>query len=90
MAFEINNENTGMIFPNEVEEGSGKPVFTGVLNVDGVQKRIALWENFDEEGNFKSFGAKIQDPYQEEAPKSKSYSSKPKAGYGGTRPKPRR
>lgn len=46
MAFEIEKENTGIAFPNDGSEAGGrKPQWSGSVNVEGKQLRVAIWEN---------------------------------------------
>tara|TARA_X000001388_G_scaffold43958_2_gene31047 strand:+ start:1381 stop:1605 length:225 start_codon:yes stop_codon:yes gene_type:complete len=52
--------NTFVIFKQDVEEGSNKPIFTGEVNVDGVKKRLAGWVNKDPKGKVRVNG-KVSD-----------------------------
>lgn len=78
----VQQEDSGLLFKNDNEEGSKRPDISGYINVRGEQFRIALWEN--EKG---SYGAKIQDSDAEpngeaEAPK-KSYGASSGGNGGG-------
>jgi hypothetical protein len=68
----INNENSGLIFTNEVEEGSRRPQLSGFLNVNGEQYKIAMWEN---DGG--SYGVKLElnDESESAPPKKQAASS---------------
>jgi uncharacterized protein (DUF736 family) len=56
------NTNTGAIFKNEEKIGA-QPDYRGTINVDGVDKQIALWVKESKAGK-KFFSAKISDPYK--------------------------
>lgn len=84
MAFEIENEGQVLIFESKDNSGK-KPDYYGYANVDGEQKHISLWANYDEEGNFKSFGGFIKEPYVAEAKAGAKSSQTMKP-----RPKPQR
>jgi uncharacterized protein (DUF736 family) len=58
------NTNTGAIFKNEQKTGS-QPDYRGTINVDGVDKQIALWVK-DSKAGKKFFSAKISEPYQKD------------------------
>jgi uncharacterized protein (DUF736 family) len=55
------NTNTGAIFKNEQKTGS-QPDYRGTINVDGVDKQIALWVKESKAGK-KFFSVKISEPY---------------------------
>lgn len=60
--FEVENENSGLLF--EVNSENEKaPDYSGVINVEGNQYEIALWEK--EFKNGVGFGARIK-PVSEE------------------------
>jgi hypothetical protein len=40
---EYDNTNRGVLFPNDKEGNENRPDYTGKINVDGVDKRIAAW-----------------------------------------------
>lgn len=64
----IENENTGLMFRNELEAGSKRPDMSGNINVNGEQFQIALWEKEGENGYF--YSVKISPPYEEKPKKS--------------------
>lgn len=37
------NTNRGVLFPNDKEGNESRPDYTGKINVDGVDKRLAAW-----------------------------------------------
>jgi hypothetical protein len=45
----VEKENTGVIFEND-SENEKAPQFSGVINVNGEQLRIALWEKEGKNG----------------------------------------
>lgn len=59
----IENENQGLIFPNDNATSDKAPDFTGAINVDGEQKQIALWWKEFEKGG-EGFSVKISEPYE--------------------------
>jgi uncharacterized protein (DUF736 family) len=59
------NTNTGAIFKNEQKTGS-QPDYRGTINVDGVDKQIALWVK-DSKAGKKFFSVQISEPYQPQA-----------------------
>lgn len=71
------NTNTFVLFKQDVEQGSKKPLFTGTINIDGKEKRIAAWVNKDAKGgtrlngNISEFQKKEEakpEPVSEEVP----------------------
>lgn len=52
-------ENGGVIFKNDKKTQDNHPDYTGKINVDGVEKRIALWVKQGRAGEF--FSVKISD-----------------------------
>jgi len=64
--------NTGAIFKNNKKEKETHPDYRGKINVDGVEKEIALWVNTSKNG-LQYFSASISEPYiVEEKHESKS------------------
>lgn len=63
---EYDNTNTGAIFKNESATGN-QPAYKGKINVDGVNKQIALWVKQTKDGK-PFFSVKISDEYKAEAP----------------------
>jgi len=49
---EYQTENRGVLFPNRYkEEGDNKPDYTGKVDVNGEEWRLAAWENTSKKGN---------------------------------------
>jgi uncharacterized protein (DUF736 family) len=49
---EYETENRGVLFPNRYkEDGDNKPDYTGNVDVQGEQWRLAAWENTSAKGN---------------------------------------
>lgn len=49
------NTNRGVLFANDKDGNDSRPDFTGKINVDGVEKRLAAWTQFsDKVGEFLS------------------------------------
>lgn len=40
---DFDNTNRGVLFPNDKGDNDARPDYTGKLNVDGVDKRLAAW-----------------------------------------------
>lgn len=60
-----NKQNSGAIFKNKYKtEGDYKPDYKGTVNIDGVNKEIALWVRTDKNGG-EYFSVKISEPYQQ-------------------------
>jgi len=58
---EYDNTNSGALFRNNKRANERAPEFTGNINVDGVEKRIAAWVKESRAGN-KFFSIKVSDP----------------------------
>jgi uncharacterized protein (DUF736 family) len=56
------NTNSGAIFKNE-KKADNHPDYKGKINVDGIDKDIALWLKTAKDGKTKYFGVKITEPY---------------------------
>jgi len=54
--------NTGAIFKNNKKEKETHPDYRGTINVDGVEKEIALWVRTSQKG-MQYFSAAISEPY---------------------------
>jgi len=67
MSKEYDNTNTFVLFKQDVEEGSNKPLFTGTANMDGKEKRAAVWVNKDAKGNTRLSGKFSEFQKKEEA-----------------------
>lgn len=59
-------ENTGAIFKNDKKTSDKAPDYKGKINVDGVDKAIALWVR-DAKNGTKYFSVKIEEPYNKPA-----------------------
>jgi uncharacterized protein (DUF736 family) len=55
--------NSGAIFKNE-KKADNHPDYKGKINVDGVDKEIALWLKTSKDGKTKYFSVKVSEPYQ--------------------------
>lgn len=40
---QFDNTNRGVLFPNDKQGNDARPDYTGKINVDGVEKRLAAW-----------------------------------------------
>lgn len=40
---DFDNTNRGVLFPNDKGDNESRPDYTGKINVDGVDKRLAAW-----------------------------------------------
>ena len=60
MADQYDDTNRGAIFKND-KTADNQPDYTGKINVDGVEKRIALWVRESAKGT-KYMSASISDP----------------------------
>ena len=64
---EYNNENRGVLFPNKYkEDGDKKPNYTGSVDVQGEQWRLAAWENTSKNG-VKYISLVVSEPKEKEA-----------------------
>lgn len=66
--------NSGAIFKNDKKTSDKAPDYKGKINVDGVDKAIALWMRESASG-VKYFSVKIEEPYQPKATAERTYSS---------------
>lgn len=57
------NTNRGAIFKNDNKTSDNHPDYRGKINVDGVDKEIALWLKTSKDGTKKFFSASISNPY---------------------------
>jgi uncharacterized protein (DUF736 family) len=62
---EYDNTNAGAIFKNETATGN-QPTYRGKINVDGVDKQIAMWVKQTKDGK-PFFSVKISEPYKADA-----------------------
>ena len=58
------NTNRGALFRNEKKENDKQPDYTGKINVDGVDKRLAAWVSESKAGK-KYFSIRVSD-FQEQ------------------------
>lgn len=66
---EYDNNNSGVLFKNEKEEGSKQPDYKGTAEVNGKQLEIAAWIRVSKTGK-KFMSLKFQEPRQKkDAPK---------------------
>jgi hypothetical protein len=56
MANKYDDTNTFVMFKDDVEEGSNKPMFTGYGNWNGEKVRFAGWVNKDSKGQVRING----------------------------------
>lgn len=63
---EYNNENRGVLFPNKYkEDGDKKPNYTGSVDVQGEQWRLAAWDNTSKNG-VKYISLVVSEPKEKE------------------------
>lgn len=68
---DYDNNNSGVLFKNEKEEGSKQPDYKGTAEVNGKQLEIAAWIRTSKTGK-KFMSLKFQEPRQKkDAPKGK-------------------
>mgnify|MGYP003109840631 CR=1 FL=1 len=48
---EYDNTNKGCVWPNKFKFSAKAPDFTGYVNVDGTEMRVACWIHTDDQGN---------------------------------------
>ena len=52
---EFDNTNRGVLFTNDKGDNENRPDYTGKINIDGTEKRLAAWvKNSDKVGDFLS------------------------------------
>ena len=74
------NTNRGAIFKNEQKTGS-QPDYRGTINVDGVDKQIALWVK-DSKAGKKFFSVQISEPYNPQQAAPQAQAAQAKTGNG--------
>lgn len=52
---QYDNTNRGVLFPNDKQGNEARPDYTGKINVDGVEKRLAAWVTESKSGNVSQF-----------------------------------
>jgi len=60
--------NKGVIFTNNYKKADTHPDFKGKINVEGLEKEIALWVKKDKNGNA-MFSAAISNPWNPDGDK---------------------
>ena len=64
---EYDNTNRGVLFRDEKRSNEKAPEYTGTINVDGVEKRLAAWIKVSSKGT-KFFSLSVSDPKPQSAP----------------------
>lgn len=64
----FDNTNRGAIFKNDYKTTDSHPEYKGKINVDGVDKEIALWVKKTKDGK-SFFSVAISEPYVKDAEK---------------------
>lgn len=54
-AVQYDNTNRGVLFPNDKQGNESRPDYTGKINVDGVEKRLAAWVTESKSGSVSQF-----------------------------------
>ena len=73
MAKEYDNTNTFRLFKEDEEEGSNKPQFTGIIDVDGKELRLAAWVKKTQQGKTWLSG-RVSELQKKPAPKAEPQS----------------
>ena len=60
---EYDNTNTIIVFKNDKDGNDKKPDYKGKVNVDGVEKEVALWIGKTKNGN-EMLKGKVQEPFK--------------------------
>lgn len=71
--------NTGAIFKNNKKEKDTQPDYRGTINVEGLEKEIALWVRTSQKGT-QYFSVSISNPYvaeEKHEPESKKFDDLP-------------
>jgi hypothetical protein len=58
---EYDNTNTFTLFKNNIEDNPKKPNYTGLVNVDGIEFRIAGWIREGKNGKFIAGTVQLKD-----------------------------
>lgn len=62
---DYDDTNRGVLFPNDKGDNENRPDYTGKINVDGVEKRLAAWvKNSGKVGDYLSIS--VSDPKEGE------------------------
>jgi hypothetical protein len=67
---EYSNENSGALFKNDKATKENSPAYTGKINVDGTDYRLAAWIKEGKSGKFMSL--KVSELNTESKPVAKS------------------
>lgn len=67
---EYDNTNRGVLFKNDKKESDKHPDYTGKINFDGKDMRLAAWIKEGQNGKFMSLT--VSEFQQKEAPKQSS------------------
>jgi uncharacterized protein (DUF736 family) len=60
---DYDDTNRGVLFPNDKGDNENRPDYTGKINVDGVEKRLAAWvKNSAKIGDYLSIS--VSDPQE--------------------------
>ena len=66
---EYDNTNRGAMFVNSYkEDGDNRPDFTGTIDVEGVEYKIAGWKRTSEKKGTRFISLSIDKKYDEKAP----------------------
>lgn len=64
-AGDFDDTNRGVLFQNDKGDNENRPDYTGKINVNGVEKRLAAWvKNSDKVGDYLSIS--VSDPQEGE------------------------
>lgn len=62
---DFDDTNRGVLFQNDKGDNENRPDYTGKINVDGTEKRLAAWvKNSDKVGDYLSIS--VSDPQEGE------------------------
>ena len=62
--FEVKNEGTGFLWVNKnKQEGDKQPDYSGLAKIDGEQKQVAIWVNYNEYDEIDNLSLSIKDEY---------------------------
>ena len=60
--------NSGILFSNDKKGNPKAPDWTGKINIDGVEKRLAAWERIGKKGKFLTLNVSELQPKSETPP----------------------
>ena len=62
--FVVKNERTGFLWVNKnKQEGDKQPDYSGLAKIDGEQKQVAIWVNYNEYDEIDNLSLSIKDEY---------------------------